>query len=255
MFDLATFITLALVLTLGMFVQSASGFAAGLLTMSTLVWLGYPIPEAQIALLIATIPQNLWGVWALRDVIEPARLAWPAVGRLSFLPVGIATLWWMESLPPERIKQVVGGLMLTITLVIILFRVRPRPKLHPIWAWIAFPASGFLQGLVGMGGPAMVLWVQAHDWDTRRSRGFLFALYLVSLFPAMVLIGWTFGQRVGPVATMSLMLIPLLLWVSSQGLKVGTWLGRRRLRVLTMGMLLFVAVMSRVSPWLGMAPR
>lgn len=251
MFDLATFVTLAVVLTLGMFIQSASGFAAGLLSMSILVWLGYPIPEAQIALLIATIPQNLWGVWALRDAIEPTSLAWPAVGRLSFLPVGVATLWWMESLPPERIKQVVGGLLLTITLVIVLFRVRPRQRLHPAWAWIAFPLSGFLQGLVGMGGPAMVLWVQAHDWDTRRSRGFLFSLYLVSLFPAMVLITWTFGQRVGPIALMAVLLIPLLLWVTTKGLRLGTWLGRRRLRALTMGLLLFVAVMSLASPWLG----
>lgn len=248
MFQLATFATLAIVLSLGTFIQSASGFAAGLLIMSTLVWLGYPIPEAQIALLIATIPQNIWGVWSFRDAIEPKRLLWPAVGRLGFLPVGIMTLWWMDTLPPIRIKQVVGGLLLLITLTIVFLRVSPRQRLHPAWSWIAFPASGFLQGLVGMGGPAMVLWVQAHDWDTRRSRGFLFAMYLISLFPAMVMISFTFGRRVGPAAIMALLLMPLLLAVTNYGLRAGTWLGRKRLRRLTIALLIFVATINLLSP-------
>lgn len=248
MFQLATFATLAIVLSLGTFIQSASGFAAGLLIMSILVWAGYPIPEAQIALLIATIPQNIWGVWSFRDAIEPKRLVWPAIGRLGFLPFGIATLWWMDTLPPERIKQVVGGLLLAITLTIVFLRVSPRQHLHPVWGWIAFPASGFLQGLVGMGGPAMVLWVQAHDWDTRRSRGFLFAMYLISLFPAMAMITFTFGRRVGPAAMMALLLMPFLLAVTNYGLRAGTWLGRKRLRRLTILLLIGVATISLLAP-------
>lgn len=256
MFDLATFSTLAIVLALGTFIQSASGFAAGLLIISVLVWLGYPIPEAQIALWMATIPQNVWGVWSFRDAIDWRQIAWPTIGRLSLMPVGIGVLWWMdERLSAERIKQVIGGVMLVITLAIILCRVRPRSRLHPAWAWLAFPTSGFLQGLVGMGGPAMVLWVQAHDWDTRKSRGFLFSLYLTGLFPAMAMIFWTFGQRVGPSALMTLLLIPVLWWVTVQGLKVGTWLGRERLRRLTLALLLFVAVISLVAPLIGRGTR
>ncbi len=43
------------------FIQAAAGFAAGLLIVSVLSWYGYPIPEAQAALIVATIPQNCWG--------------------------------------------------------------------------------------------------------------------------------------------------------------------------------------------------
>ena len=53
-----------------------------------------------------------------------------------------------DHLSPARIKQVVGGLMLAI----IAFQLRPRERLHPAWAWLTFPLSGILQGLVGMGG-------------------------------------------------------------------------------------------------------
>jgi uncharacterized membrane protein YfcA len=57
-----------------------------------------------------------------------------------------------DHLSPARIKQLVGGLMLAITLAIIAFQLRPRERLHPAWAWLTFPLSGILQGLVGMGG-------------------------------------------------------------------------------------------------------
>jgi uncharacterized protein len=250
MFDLETFVILAIVLSLGTFVQAASGFAAGLLIVSVLVWLGYGIPEAQVALLIATLPQNIWGVWSFRDAIEPRSLGWPAVGRLAFLPIGIGVLKQMENLPLERMKQVVGAVMLLITLSIIFLRPLPRQRLHPLWGWLAFPASGFLQGLVGMGGPAMVLWVQAHDWDTRRTRGFLFAMYLVSLFPALAMVGWTFGQRIVGPALMALTLTPLLLLITTWGLRAGTRLGQKRLRRLTLALLVLMAVMSLLAPLL-----
>ncbi len=251
MFDFETFVTLGIVLSLGTFVQAASGFAAGLLIVSVLVWLGYGIPEAQVVLLIATLPQNIWGVWAFRDAIEPRILAWPAIGRLAFLPLGIMMLKRMENLPLENMKQVVGAVMLLITLSIIFLRPRPRQRLHSVWSWLAFPASGFLQGLVGMGGPAMVLWVQAHDWDTRRSRGFLFAMYLVSLLPALAMISWTFGQRIAAPAVMALALTPLLLLITTWGLRAGTWLGQKRLRRLTLALLLLMGVMSLLAPLLS----
>src|SRR6056297_1056188 len=57
---------LVLILCYGIFVQSAAGFAAGLLIVPSLLWFGYLIPESQTSLLVATIPQNLWGVWAFR---------------------------------------------------------------------------------------------------------------------------------------------------------------------------------------------
>ena len=248
LFDL---VPLAAMLIVGTFIQSASGFAAGLLIMSILVWFDYPIPVAQTALLVATIPQNGWGVWSFRDSIRPRELFWPAVGRIGFLPIGIFVLSMMQDhLSPARIKQVVGGLMLAITLAIIAFQVRPRERLHPAWAWLTFPLSGILQGLVGMGGPAMALWVQAHDWDTRRSRGFLFAMYLASLFPAMALIQWRFGSQFGKEAVVAALLSPAFLWITAVGLRAGSRLGRQRLRRLTLAMIIGVGLLSLAAPLL-----
>ena len=246
---------LAIVLCVGIFAQAASGFAAGLLIVSTLIWFDYSIPEAQASLIVATIPQNLWGVWKFRDAIVVEQVKWPAVARLISLPFGIIVLKSMESLEIDTVKQLVGGLMLLITLVICFFRPVPRERLHWGWSWLAFPVSGFLQGLVGMGGPAMVLWVQAHDWDTKKSRGFLFSMYLVSMGPALAMLFFAFGKRLIEPSLFAASLTPLLLIATSLGLKAGTWLGRKRLRQITLAVLILIGVAGLAAPWLNPGSR
>lgn len=245
---LETLAILAAVLSLGIFVQASAGFAAGLLIVPALLWSGEQIPEAQTALLVATIPQNIAGVLSFRDQITVREIAFPASLRLAALPIGIAMLHNLESLEPVRLRQIVGGVVLVVTLAIIIFRPQPRETLHPGWGWFAFLLSGFLQGLVGMGGPAMVLWVQAHDWGTRRTRGFLFAMYLVSLIPALTILYYFFGNRITTAAVGAVILIPWLWIVSRAGLRTGTWLGRDRLRRVTLGLLLLMGISGLAAP-------
>jgi uncharacterized membrane protein YfcA len=50
---------------------------------------------------------------------------------------------------------------------------------------------------------------------------------------------------------MALLLMPLLLAVTNYGLRAGTWLGRKRLRRLTIALLIFVATINLLSPFFG----
>ncbi len=177
--ELMSIVPLALILCLGIFVQAAAGFGGGLLIVPSLMWFGFTIPSAQCSLLVATIPQNVYGVWTLRDSITPKQLVLPGVTRILFLPLGVWVLWTMESLPVETIRQIVGGVVLLATVSIMMIRPTPQASIHPVWGCLAFPLSGFFQGLVGMGGPPIVFWLQAHDWDGRQMRGFLFAMFLI----------------------------------------------------------------------------
>ena len=247
----STFAPLCLILCGGIFVQAAAGFAAGLFIIPALLWFGYPLPEAQASLLVATIPQNIWGIYWLRDSIPVKTVVLPATGRVLFLPVGAALLVTLDAFPDVRVRQVVGAFVILITVAIIIFRPKPRPKIHPIWAVFAFPLSGFFQGLVGMGGPAMVFWVHAHDWDTRRMRGFLFAMYLISIGPALAILYYYFGDRIIGPSVVAAMLIPLLVAVTGAGLKFGSWLGRVRLRRVTLALLLLVGVAGLAAPLLS----
>lgn len=239
------------VLAVGIFVQSAAGFAAGMLIVPTLLWLGYAIPEASIALLVATVPQNVFGVYSLRDSITPHRLVGPGAGRLLFFPVGVVALIAIETaLPVVRIRQIVGGVVLLATIATIFYRPVPRERIHPAWAFVAFPLSGFLQGLVGMGGPAMVFWVSAHDWSSRQIRGFLFAMYLISLGPGIGMLFAFFGERLLVPAATALLSLPVLLIATWFGLKFGNWLGRNRLRRITLGLLLLMGIVGLAAPWI-----
>ena len=244
-------IPFAAILCAGIFVQAAAGFAAGLLIVPALLWCGYSIPAAQCALLVATIPQNIWGVWSLRDSIDVKAVVEPGLLRVLFLPTGIVVLKLMDFVDPETVRQIVGLIVLFVTLAIITFRPAPRPHLHPIWARIAFPLSGFLQGLVGMGGPPMVFWVQAHDWSTEKTRSFLFMMYLVSIFPALAFLYVAFGDVVIEPGLLALAMLPLLWLVTCIGLKFGSMLGRERLRRVTLGLLLLMGLAGVVGPMLN----
>ncbi len=248
MTDLSLWILLTVVLSIGIFIQAAAGFAAGLLIVSVLSWYGYPIPEAQAALIVATIPQNLLGMWQFRKFVPWRQVVWPATGRLLFMPIGIETLHWLELVSVETLKQIVGGIVLLVTLSVCFIQPTPRPTLHKGWAFLAFPISGFLQGMVGMGGPAMVMWVQAHDWDTKRIRGFLFTMYLISIIPTYGLMALWFGERLIEPSLITLALLPVMLLVTHLGLKAGTKLGVKRLRQVTIVILIITGIAAMVAP-------
>ena len=238
------------ILCFGIFVQSAAGFAAGLLMIPLLQWIGYSVPSAMIMLLVATIPQNIVGVFELRRHIDPQSLAWPAIGRLSFLPIGMWMLSGLSDWPPQLMKQIVGCFVLAATASFCFLKPSKRQSIHPIWAWIAFPLSGWLQGIVGMGGPPLVLWVQSHDWSTQQSRGFLFAMYLISLVPATVCLWITFGSSVFAAAPLAVLTIPLLWPVTRLGIWAGSLLGQSRLRKLSLAMLFAIGVAGVLGPML-----
>lgn len=249
--EFMSFLPLAMVLCLGIFVQAAAGFGGGLLIVPTLLWLGYSIPAAQCSLLVATIPQNIWGVWTLRDSIPIKRVIQPGITRIVFMPLGVGVLWAIESLPVDTLRQIVGGVVLLATISIMVIRPKPRESISPIWAMIAFPLSGFIQGLVGMGGPPMVFWIQAHDWDGRQMRGFLFSMFLISIVPAISLLYLVFGDRIVGPGLIAVATFPFLLVATHFGLRFGDWLGRNRLRRVTLWLLIVMGLSGLLAPLLS----
>jgi uncharacterized membrane protein YfcA len=244
-------VALALILCLGTSIQSAAGFAAGLVIIPALLWSGYGIPAAQCAVMVATFPQNAWGVWALRDSIPFRQAIGFGIVRILFLPLGVWGVWTIDALPTETIRQIVGGVVLIVTLSIMVVRPQPRPRVHPCWAALAFPLSGLLQGLVGMGGPPMVFWIQAHDWSDRRMRGFLFAVFLIGSLPSITLLYLVFGDRIVGPGLLTAALIPVLLVATYAGMRVGNWLGRDRLRSVTLWLLILMGLSGLAAPWMS----
>jgi len=242
------FVLFAAIVSVGVFIQSAAAFAAGLVIIPLMAYAGYGLPEGQTVMLVATIPQNILGLYQFRQRLDFRELAVPAALRTVAFPLGLAGLYFVDGLPLSLVKQVMGGVILLCVALLCLMKPNKSEKIHIGWTSLAFLSSGFFAGLTGTGGPMMVLWVQAHRWSTERTRAFLFAMYLIYTGPALVILWWTFGNRIVDAITSVIVLSPFLLLFSNLGLRFGTWLGRARLRQLTMLLLCIIGLAGLLSP-------
>ena len=174
-----------LILALSAMLQATAGFGAALLGLPLLLWAGNSLVEAQVILLGAMLPQNLYACWRLRRSIDYREVAVPALIRLLALPLGVAGLVLLMNLPKQMIGQFVGGvILLAIGLQSFAGRRWESGRRWP-WMLLTFGGSGVLQGLTGTGGPPMVLWVYGQRFTIDRARAFLFAIYVVGFFPRL----------------------------------------------------------------------
>ncbi|MEZ4607929.1 MAG: sulfite exporter TauE/SafE family protein [Deinococcales bacterium] len=218
------------------FIQGAVGFGFALSAMPILVWGGYSLAEASIITALNSLLQMFLAVFQLRRDI-PWREVWKAISlRWLFTPLGIWVMMKLDNLPPQQLKQILGLILLVIVLSQLLYRVKPRDKLHPLWGIFAFSSSGFLQGLVSMGGPPLVLWVMALTWDVKSSRAFLMTLFALAVPLHLALLYLSYGQKLQQASYQGLIFIPLSLLGVTLGIRVGNHLPKERLKTLAYGL-------------------
>lgn len=78
----------------------------------------------------------------------------------------------------------------------------------------------------------------------------MFAMYGTSLIPAMMILYYFFGNRVIAPSVTSAAMVPLLIVSTHFGLKVGTLLGRQRLRNVTLAILILIGLSGLAAPLL-----
>ena len=75
------FVATVLILEGSACLQATVGFAAGLMGIPRLLWAGNTLPEAQVLIITAMLPQNALLVWKLRQHLDPWEIAAPAAHR------------------------------------------------------------------------------------------------------------------------------------------------------------------------------
>jgi uncharacterized membrane protein YfcA len=231
--------------------QATVGFAAGLMGIPLLLWVGNTLPEAQVLIITAMLPQNALLLVKLRRHITPREIALPAAVRLSFMPLGILLLAWLVQHSSLAIQPLVGAIVLSAVLSQI---IGGRPWVTAgRWYWVVatFGLSGLLQGLSGMSAPPMLLWVHGQRFSANRARGFLFAMYLSNFLPQLALMLWAFGPKLLTSVLLAILALPLIVLGSLVGLRLGNRLGDRWLRPITYGLLIWMAVACLLDPWLS----
>lgn len=240
-----------LILAIAAFVQATVGFAAALFGLPLLLWVGNDLMSSQVMIITAMLPQNIFAVWKLRRNIGLKEVLVPAAIRISALPIGIAGLAIVLTWTAAGINQLVGLIILFAVCLQAVVGVEWKSAQRPHWVIATFGGSGILQGLSGMSGPPMVLWVHGQRYTADHARAFLFAMYISNYLPQMGLLYWKFGIAVVNAALIALLSIPLVLVASTCGLRLGSWFGDKWLRPITYACLIWLALSSMIEPWLS----
>ncbi len=229
---------------LGSILQGAVGFGIGLFSIPILVWFGIQLPATVAIIVVASGFQTLWSWFKTREHMDWRDPLPITAIRLLALPLGIFALGLLNAQGQGRIKQVVGGVILAILAAQWLFRIKPRQRVAPIWTWVAGLISGFLTGLISMGGPPLVMWVMAHDWPSHRSRAFLWLSFLIATPVMLGFLLWRFGQPMVIPILVGAALSPVIVAGSIVGMRFGRLMSRSHLRVAMTVLLVIIAVTS-----------
>ena len=247
--DVARFLIIALILSIGSALQSAVGFGFGLFVMPTLLLLGGLSVQNAIGLMAASgMLQAAASVYHLRRDADWKKLGPLMIFVLVGLQGGVWTLSLLQNANREAMQQVAGGVLLTIILLQVWWRAEPREHVHILWGILAMSVSGFISGLIGMGGPFIVLWVMAHQWSSRKMRVTLQAVAVVTVPFQVSFLVRQFGLPVVHHLGLGLLFLPVTFFATSAGLWIGNRIERQRLRRISLGILFFIAISSIAKP-------
>lgn len=238
------------ILTAAALIQATVGFAAALFGLPFLIWAGNDLMTAQVLIITAMLPQNVLAVWKLRKAIDFNEVFLPASIRILAMPIGIAGLGIVLTWSAAGINQLVGAIILSAVLMQGLVGIQWKSAKRWYWLTLTFGGSGILQGLSGMSGPPMVLWVHGQRYSADRARAFLFSMYISNFAPQVLLLWWSFGNLVWHAVGVALLSLPFVLLSAMLGLRLGTWMGERWLRPISYTCLLCLAACSLLDPWL-----
>ena len=176
--------------------QSMIGFGMGLLAIPALVWGGMPLPHAVAIVVGGGLAQLCIGLWRVRRDIDVGTAVHVGIASWLAIPLGVAVMVELTQIEPDDMRRGVGIAVVALVTIRLAFRPKLRSHVARGWAWLAGFGSGFLGGLVGMGGPPLVLFAMTNDWSVDRFRAFLWLQFLAA-YPLMLgVLTWRFGPEV-----------------------------------------------------------
>ncbi len=231
--------------------QAMIGFAFNLIAIPLLIWTGFSLAEAVVLTSIPIFVQLTTNAYKLRDAIVWKDVLPASLIRYLTLPIGITLLYVINDLDTAYIKQLVGVMLLLILATQIGVTFKPRQSLHFAWTVLAFGLSGIMLGMLGMGGPPIVLWLMAHHWEPKRTRAFITTVFLFASPVQIILLYWKFGAELSQAFLWGIAATPIVITAALIGVKIGNSFDRERLKKAVMFFLFLTAVISILSPYLS----
>ncbi len=238
------------------FLQGVIGFGAGAFGIPLLYFSGFEIDTAIAAITIASMTQSGIGAWKLSDSIVWRATIRPGLIRILFILPGVLALDYLNNFgdSPEESRQLIQQSIGVVLILIVISRgfikLESQEELPVIWEYIAFSISGVMLGFIGMGGPAVALWVMCQPWNAKQSRGFLFAMLFYGMIPLAILLVWKFGATSALGLTLGVMGLPVVFLGTALGIRVGNKLERQRLQRYALVALFLIGISAILRPYL-----
>jgi len=227
--------------------QSAVGFGYALFATPLLIWVGIPLPDAITLVATCSMGQSMISAYRLREHV-PWKLSLTATSiRIVSVLIGLFLLKQLVTLDTSYIRLTIGCILCLLIIIQLVWKTKPVDALHWAWAGLAFFASGILAGICGMGGPPLVLWAMAHNWSTKKTRGFLFAVFATAIPIQLILLTITFGTPILKNIAIGIAFIPLTFVTTAIGLPIGNRLPKEKLRRIAYAVLLVIGI-SAIIP-------
>lgn len=205
-----------LIILLGVFTQSLTGFGSGLVSMAFLPSiLGVRTAVPLVALVTGTIELILLiryrGAFNLRNVWRMTAASVIAI------PLGGWALGRMD----EDILLTILGLIIAGYALYALLNFKLPQLNNPAWAYLAGFLAGLLSGAYSVGGPPAIIYGTCRRWEPAEFKSNLQGFFLVNDALAIVVHGW-YGRLTPEVTRYYLFALPVI----AIGITAGTSLDR-----------------------------
>ena len=264
-FELWQYIVFAGVFFCSCFLQGVIGFGAGAFGIPILfLFVGFPLDTTIAAITIASMTQSGLGAWKLQRSIKWRSTLRPGLVRILFILPGVLLLQWLmagddssvtkvvaESMADERkqmIQQMLGVILILIVVCKRYIRIDEQKELATKWEFIAFSISGVMLGFVGMGGPAVAIWVMFQPWTAKQSRGFLFAMLFYGMIPLALILAWRFGASSINGLILGALGLPIVFIGTAVGIRIGNRLDRKKLKSYALLALFLIGLSALLRP-------
>ncbi|MBT5884239.1 MAG: sulfite exporter TauE/SafE family protein [Planctomycetaceae bacterium] len=264
-FELWQYIVFAGVFFCSCFLQGVIGFGAGAFGIPILfLFVGFPLDTTIAAITIASMTQSGLGAWKLQRSIKWRSTLRPGLVRILFILPGVLLLQWLmagddssvtkvvaESMADERkqmIQQMLGVILILIVVCKRYIRIDEQKELATKWEFIAFSISGVMLGFVGMGGPAVAIWVMFQPWTAKQSRGFLFAMLFYGMIPLALILAWRFGASSIDGLILGALGLPIVFIGTAVGIRIGNRLDRKKLKSYALLALFLIGLSALLRP-------
>ena len=168
----------ALILFLGAFTQSMTGFGSALVAMAILPsLLGLPVAAPLVAATGLVLESML--TLRYRQSLRVDAIWRMLVASLIAVPFGVFLVRYVD----ERVALFFLGLLLVAYGIYALIGFRLPNLAHPIWAWVTGLLSGLLGGAYNTAGPPIVVYGNCRGWDAAQFKSNLSSFFVInSLF-------------------------------------------------------------------------